>query len=78
MSAIDRAIKSTEMFLGLAQDPGMLAILPQLKAMKEGRDHNYTVSRIIAYNYTPAPTAEIEAWADECLAAHEEFKATKK
>lgn len=74
---IDEAIQATEDFLKQAEDPVMRDILNQLRAMKAGHKAQYTIGRIIAYQFTPAPNAEIQDWAEKVLEAWDNHQTGK-
>lgn len=69
-----KAISLTQSLLQRSNDPAMVDILKQLQGSLQG-NNNTTIGRIIAYNYTPAPTQEIQDWADLVLSAWQEIKA---
>ena len=52
----------------------MVDIMKQLQAAAKGEQHKWSMGRIIAYNYTPAPIPELEEWANLILAVAEELR----
>lgn len=75
MSAIPKAIAATEQLLARSADPGMQAILAQLRQAGDGRPMPHcSIGRILSRNYEPAPTDEIESWIDMVTQAWKEIR----
>lgn len=68
---LDQAIAKTDELLKRSRDPAMVDIRKQLTLMKSGQNKN-AIGRMITMNYTPAPTPEIQEWADLVLKAWHE------
>lgn len=77
METLDEAIQKTDELLGKSSDPAMLEVRKQLLRLKSGQETQTSIGRIVAYNYTPAPTAEIQQWADLVLKAWQESQNSK-
>jgi hypothetical protein len=74
MSKVQAALEATKQFLSQGNpDPSMLAIAKQLEAASRGEQHDYTMDRIIMYNFEPAPTPELQDWAELVLEAATEI-----
>jgi hypothetical protein len=70
MSKIEAALKATQQLLAQGNpDPAMADIAKQLQAASRGEQHQYTMDRIIMYNYEPAPTPQLQEWAQLVLDA---------
>lgn len=71
---IQDALVATERLLSLGPpDPAMQDVQRQLQAASRGEQHAYTMDRIIMYNFEPAPTPELQEWAELVLAAATEL-----
>jgi hypothetical protein len=74
MSKVQAALQATERLLTQGEpDPAMQDIHRQLQAAARGEQHAYTMDRIIMYNFEPAPTPELQDWAELVLAAATEL-----
>ena len=73
-SSLEQAIALTEKFLAISPDPAMKEVHAQLLLLRNGHQANTSIGRIVTYNYTPAPNAELQDWADLVLKAWSESK----
>jgi hypothetical protein len=74
MDQIQQALEATEALLRVAKDPAIQDVYLALTNMRDGKEPGPNIGRIVTANYVPAPTAEIEAWADLVLNVWHESK----
>ncbi len=72
---LQQAIEETKRLMGQGDpDPCMQNILKQLEAASRGEKHDYALGRMIMANYQPAPTHELQDWADLILDVNWELR----
>lgn len=72
---IQQAIETTKRLMGDGEpDPSMQNVLKQLEAAARGEKHDYALGRMIMANFNPAPTHELQDWADLILEVNWELR----
>lgn len=67
MDQLKQAIEATENLLRQSKDPAVQDVYLALTNMRDGKEPGPNIGRIVATNFVPAPTPELESWADLVL-----------